>query len=142
MTIPAAASRALSDRDPPLTQRGAARFWRVSFALFVGGLATFAVLYCVQPLMPDFARNFSLSPAAASLSLSVSTGVLAFAMFGAGALSDAYGRKRVMAVSLLAAAAATLAAAVAPNWPASSTVKFAMRAIAPSTISTNRAEVT
>ena len=118
MTTPAAASSAHSDRPPPLTQRGEARFWRVSSALFIGGLATFAVLYCVQPLMPDFARNFSLTPAAASLSLSVSTGVLAFAMFAAGALSDAYGRKRVMAVSLLAAAVATLAAALAPNWPA------------------------
>ena len=118
MTTPAAASSAHSDRPPPLTRRGEARFWRVSSALFIGGLATFAVLYCVQPLMPDFARNFSLTPAAASLSLSVSTGVLAFAMFAAGALSDAYGRKRVMAVSLLAAAVATLAAALAPNWPA------------------------
>ena len=38
-------------------------------------------------------------------------------MFGAGALSDAYGRKTVMAASLFAAAAATLAAALAPNWP-------------------------
>ena len=118
MTTPAAASSAHIDRPPPLTRRGEARFWRVSSALFIGGLATFAVLYCVQPLMPDFARNFSLTPAAASLSLSVSTGVLAFAMFAAGALSDAYGRKRVMAVSLLAAAVATLAAALAPNWPA------------------------
>ncbi len=109
--------------DPPPiplagTLRGEARFWRVSFALFLGGLATFAVLYCVQPLMPEFARGFALTPAGASLSLSAATGVLAFAMFAAGTLSDAYGRKRVMAVSLFAAAASTLAAAFAPNWPA------------------------
>ena len=38
-------------------------------------------------------------------------------MFGAGALSDACGRKTIMAVSLVAAAAATVAAAFAPNWP-------------------------
>ena len=98
------------------TRQGEARFWRVSFALFLAGLATFATLYCVQPLMPEFARGFSLTPAAASLTLSVSTGVLAFALFGAGAVSDAYGRKRVMAASLFATAAATLAAAAAPNW--------------------------
>ena len=43
---------------------------------------------------------------------------LALAMFGAGALSDAYGRKRVMArLARSAAAATTLAAAFAPNWP-------------------------
>ena len=35
---------------------------------------------------------------------------MAVAMFGAGSLSDAFGRKRVMAASL--------AAAIAPNWPA------------------------
>jgi len=38
-------------------------------------------------------------------------------MFGAGALSDALGRKTVMAASLAAAAAATVAIAFAPNWP-------------------------
>ena len=69
--------------------RGGAHFWRIRFALFMGGLATFAVLYCVQPLIPVFAGAFALSPAAASLSLSATTGFMAFAMFGAGALSDA-----------------------------------------------------
>ncbi|MGO9419834.1 MFS transporter [Roseiarcus sp.] len=116
MTTPAAPPAA-SDQKSPLTHRGEARFWRVSFALFLSGLATFAVLYCVQPILPAFVQAFALTPAAASLSLSVATGVLAVAMFGAGALSDAYGRKTVMAISLVAAAAATLAAAFAPNWP-------------------------
>src|SRR5271165_3944959 len=101
---------------PPLIARGDARFWRVSVALFIGGLATFGVLYCVQPMMPGFARVFSISPAAASLSLSAATGVLAVAMFWAGALSDALGRKAVMAASLAAAAAATLAASFSPDW--------------------------
>ena len=109
------------DAPPPAAapiRRGEARFWRVSFALFLSGLATFALLYCVQPLLPAFVRAFALSPAAASLSLSATTAALAFAMFGAGALADAYGRKRVMAISLFAAALATLAAALAPGWPA------------------------
>ncbi|RBP07432.1 YNFM family putative membrane transporter [Roseiarcus fermentans] len=116
--VDAARHNAGSEPPGPPLLRGEARFWRVSFALFLSGLATFALLYCVQPLLPEFARDFSLSPASASLSLSATTGVLAFAMFGAGALSDAYGRKRVMAVALFAAAATTLAAAAAPNWPA------------------------
>jgi hypothetical protein len=30
--------------DPPLIARGGARFWRVSFALFLGSFATFALL--------------------------------------------------------------------------------------------------
>ncbi len=103
--------------SPSLILRGEGRFWRVSFALFLGGLATFATLYCVQPLMPNFAESFSLSPATASLSLSATTGVMAVALFGAGALSESRGKKTVMAVSLAAAAGATFAMAFAPNWP-------------------------
>ena len=102
--------------DPPLIAPGGARFWRVNFGLFLGSFATFAVLYCVQPLMPGFARAFSISPAAASLSLSAATGVLAVAMVFAGTLSDTVGRKTVMTASLAAAAAATLAASFSPDW--------------------------
>ena len=111
--------------DPPLIMRGGARFWQVNFALFLGSFATFALLYCVQPLMPLFARAFSVSPAAASLSLSAATGMLAVAMIFAGALSDVFGRKAIMTASLAAAAAATLAASFAPNW----TTFVALRAL-------------
>jgi YNFM family putative membrane transporter len=102
--------------EQPLIAHGGARFWRVSFALFFGSFATFAVLYCVQPLMPAFASAFSISPAAASLSLSAASGVLAVAMAFAGAASEVLGRKAVMTASLAAAAAATLAAAFSPDW--------------------------
>jgi YNFM family putative membrane transporter len=117
MTTEAALPPESIHSTPPQILRAEARFWLVSFALFLSGLATFALLYCVQPMLPAFVQAFALTPAAASLSLSTSTAVLAVAMFGAGALSDAYGRKTVMAASLFAAAAATLAAALAPNWP-------------------------
>ncbi len=102
--------------DPPPIGRGEPQFWRVSGGLFLAGLSTFGVLYCVQPLMPGFARAFSISPAVASLSLSAATGVLAVAMIFAGTASDVVGRKAVMTASLVAAAAATLAASLSPNW--------------------------
>ncbi len=118
MTISTTASGvAAAAADPPRTARGDGRFWRVSLALFIGAFATFALLYCVQPLMPALARGFSVSPASASLSLSAATGVLAVAMFGAGALSDRFGQKTVMAASLAAAAVATVAAAFSTDWP-------------------------
>ena len=101
---------------PPLIARGGARFWRVNLALFLGSFATFALLYCVQPLMPLFSRAFSISPAGASLSLSAATGVLAISMVFAGTLSDTVGRKAIMTASLAAAAAATLAASFSPDW--------------------------
>ena len=102
--------------DAARIARGGVRFWRVNLGLFLGSFATFALLYCVQPLMPLFTRAFSISPAAASLSLSAATGVLAVAMIFAGTLSDVLGRKMVMTVSLVAAAAVTLAASFSPNW--------------------------
>jgi MFS transporter, YNFM family, putative membrane transport protein len=59
MTIPTATSPlAAAAADPPLTLRGEARFWRVSLALFIGGFATFALLYCVQPMLPAFAPTW------------------------------------------------------------------------------------
>jgi MFS transporter, YNFM family, putative membrane transport protein len=75
--------------------------------------------------MPLFARAFSISPAAASLSLSAATGVLAVAMIFAGTLSDVFGRKAVMTASLAAAAAATLAASLSSDW----TTFVALRAL-------------
>jgi YNFM family putative membrane transporter len=41
---------------------------------------TFATLYCTQPLMPVFSEEFGVSPAVASLSLSVTTATLAVSM--------------------------------------------------------------
>jgi MFS transporter, YNFM family, putative membrane transport protein len=113
-----------SSGDAPLIAHGA-RFWRTNFGLFLGSFATFAMLYCVQPLLPSFTRAFSISPAASSLSLSAATGMLAIAMIFAGALSDSFGRKMVMTASLVAAAVATLATAFAPNW----TTFVALRAL-------------
>ena len=79
---------AATDSGARPTLRGEPRFWRISAALFIGGAATFALLYCVQPMMPAFAMSFALSPADASLTLSAATGVLAVSMFDAGTLSN------------------------------------------------------
>ena len=112
--------------NPRKISRTDAAFWRVTGAFFFGGFATFALLYSVQPLMPEFAREFAVSPALASLSLSASTLVLAVAMMGAGAVADVFGRKLVMAASLAATALATMLAALAPDWP----TLLALRALA------------
>src|SRR5207302_10197376 len=97
---------------PPYLSRGTPAFRRASLALFVAGFATFGQLYCVQPLMPVFPDEFDVSAAASSLTLSLTTGLLAPMLIVAGSLSEAWGRKRVMAVSLIAAAIASLASAV------------------------------
>lgn len=95
---------------------GTAAFRRTNLALFAAGFATFGLLYCVQPLMPEFSRDFHVDAATSSLSLSVTTGVLAVAMLFAGAVSDAWGRKAIMVASLLASAALVLLSATMPTW--------------------------
>ncbi|MDO9081008.1 MAG: MFS transporter [Desulfuromonadales bacterium] len=80
---------------------GTASFRRVNLALFCAGFITFVTLYDVQPLLPLFAREFSVSPAIASLPLSVATIALAVGMLIAGTLSESLGRRQVMTVALL-----------------------------------------
>jgi YNFM family putative membrane transporter len=101
----------------PKIARGEPDFLRVVAALFFGGFSTFALLYSVQPLMPIFTQVFHVSPAVSSLSLSATTGVLAVSMIAAGSISEIFGRKRVMVVSLAASSAATMLAAIAQDWP-------------------------
>lgn len=97
---------------------GTAAFRRANWALFAAGVATFGLLYCVQPLMPEFSRHYGISAAVSALSLSLTTAVLAVGMLFAGALSDAWGRKSVMTTSLLASAVLVLLTALAPGWHA------------------------
>ena len=82
-------------------RRGTPEFRRVNLALFVAGLATFAMLYCTQPLLPVFSADFGVTPAVASLSLSLSTATLAVALVLAGSFSEAWGRTPVMTASLV-----------------------------------------
>ena len=86
-------------------------------ALLSAGFATFALLYCVQPLMPVFARDFDVSAAQSSLPLSLTTGLLAPAMILAGVLSESRGRKPMMVASLLASSLLTLVCAFIHTWP-------------------------
>ncbi len=91
-------------------------FRRVTLALVAAGFSTYALLYCVQPLLPVFSRDLGVSPSVSSLSLSVSTATLAVAMLVAGRISDTRGRKPIMAASLFAVGVLTVACAFAPSW--------------------------
>jgi YNFM family putative membrane transporter len=108
----------MTDSAHGLVHHGTPAFRRTNLALFAAGFATFGLLYCVQPLMPEFSRHYAVSEAAAALSLSLTTGVLAFAMLFAGGVSDAWGRKPVMVASLLASALLVLVTAAMPDWTA------------------------
>lgn len=91
---------------------------RIRLALFLAGFATFSLLYGVQPLLPEFAREFGVGPAESSLPLSLATFGLAVSIFCAGAVSDSLGRRGLMFGSMALAALLTLLAAMLPQWNA------------------------
>ena len=97
-------------------QRGSVAFRRTNLAMFAAGFATFALMYCVQPLLPVFAAEFQVTPMVASLALSVTTFTLAGALLIASALSEAWGRKAIMAGSIIGAALLTMLSATIPRW--------------------------
>ena len=97
-------------------QKGTKAFTLTNFALFAAGFITFANLYITQPLMPQFAKDYGVSPAIASLSLSVATGVLSVSLILFGSLSEAWGRKKLMTFSIFAASLLTLLLAFSPSF--------------------------
>lgn len=103
---------------PERIRHGTPEFRRTNLALFAAGMATFALIYCVQPLMPLFSAAFRLAPAASALSLSVTTLPLAFAMLAASMVADRFGRRGVMVVSLMSSALLGLLCGWAPGFPA------------------------
>lgn len=97
-------------------QRDDALYLRVTLSFFTVGLATFALLYFVQPILPMLSEDFNISPATASLSLSLSTGLMALGLLITGPISDAIGRKNVMVIALTSAALFTLLSAFMQSW--------------------------
>lgn len=89
---------------------------RITFALFLAGLATFALVYCTQPLLPLLVDDFGVTPAVSTLSLSVTTVTMGVALIFFGPLSDTVGRLTLMRVTLLVAALAGVAVALTPTW--------------------------
>lgn len=91
-------------------------FDRINRAMLCCGFSAFALLYCVQPLMPEMARQFGLTPAESSWPLSVTTVAMALSLLASGALSDRIGRKALMVGALAASAVLALFAALAQSF--------------------------
>ncbi|MFI8737522.1 MFS transporter [Ectopseudomonas toyotomiensis] len=96
--------------------RGSAGYRRATLALFCAGFATFAMLYCVQPLLPLLAAHFRVSAASSSLALSLTTLSLALCLLVSGALAESWGRKPVMAAALGLSAMLGIACALVEEW--------------------------
>jgi YNFM family putative membrane transporter len=106
----------MSGMSTPPISAGSPEFRRINRAMVFGGFSTFALLYCVQPLMPLLAHDFALTPAQSSLALSVATGTLAISLLASSVLSERFGRKPLMAGSMFCGGVLTLLAAFAQDY--------------------------
>ncbi|SOC36238.1 MFS transporter [Ureibacillus acetophenoni] len=97
-------------------KKGTKEFKLANLALFAAAFIVFANLYITQPLFPQFSKEYGVSPAIASLSLSFATGVLSISLLLFGSLSEAWGRKRLMTFSIFAASIITICLAFAPTF--------------------------
>lgn len=100
-----------------LLRKGSPEYRRTSAVIFIAGFMTFAMLYVAQGTMPAVSEDFSVSPAVASLTLSLTTLPLAVMLLVMASWSEGRGRRRLLVWSLLGAACLTLVAAASPNFP-------------------------
>lgn len=98
-------------------ERGSKDYRRANLALFFAGFVTFSTLYTFQPLFPNLVKEFGISPAIASLSLSFATFALALTLPISGSLSDAWGRRQMMGVAVILASLLALASAAGGSLP-------------------------
>ncbi|MGP3985461.1 MFS transporter [Streptomyces sp. 3N207] len=91
---------------------------RMRLALFAAGLSTFALLYSTQALLPEISRALHAAPDQASWTVSGATIGLAVAVLPLAALSERFGRRRMLTVSMAVAVALALVIPFAPSLPA------------------------
>jgi MFS transporter, YNFM family, putative membrane transport protein len=91
-------------------------FRRAAAGVFLAGVAVFATLYAPQPLLPELARAFGVSPASSTLAVSITTGALAVGLLVLGPVSDRRGRTGILHASLAGAAVLAVLIALAPAW--------------------------
>ena len=95
---------------------GDPEYRKLSVALFAAGLATFALLYSTQPLLPQLVDAFHVSPSQSAFSVSFATFGLGLALLVAGPASEVIGRTNLMRWSVAATSFFALLSAFAPTW--------------------------
>ncbi|MFE0424003.1 MFS transporter [Streptomyces sp. NPDC058953] len=115
---PAPSAGALAPEPSPTPEPlspGQPGYRRMSFALFAAGVAAFALLYSTQALLPAVSADFGVTASAASWTVSAATGALALFVLPLSALSERFGRRTLMTVSLTVAVVLGLLVPLAPS---------------------------
>ncbi|WP_381794679.1 MFS transporter [Streptomyces niveus] len=100
---------------PESLSPGRPGYRRMSLGLFAAGVAAFALLYSTQALLPAISADFGATAGQASWTVSAATGALALFVLPLSALSERFGRRTLMTVSLTVAVVVGLLVPFAPN---------------------------
>ncbi|KNB51624.1 MFS transporter [Streptomyces caatingaensis] len=114
-SVRAGASPSSSPAPDSRLAPGGSGYRRMSFALFAAGVATFALLYSTQALLPALSEGLGVTADQASWTVSAATGGLALAVVPLSALSERYGRRATMTAALCVAAFVGLLVPFAPD---------------------------
>src|SRR5512138_2884549 len=104
---------------------------RERLALYAGTVVAYADMYLTQSILPVLAVQFGVGAAQAGLTVSAVVLAIAVASSFYGPLSDALGRRRVMAGATALLALATLACAFAPTLGALVALRAVQGALVP-----------
>ena len=117
-TVGAVPSVSLPPSGPSSDSRmapGGPGYRRMSLALFLAGVATFALLYSTQALLPLISADLGVAAGEASWTVAAATGGLALFVLPMSALSERFGRRTVMTASLAVAVTVGLLVPFAPS---------------------------
>lgn len=92
-------------------------YLRATIALFFLGIATFAQLYTVQPLLVPIGHDFGVGAADTSWLMSAATAGVAAGVLPLGHYAGRWGRRRTMVVGLALATLIGLTFMLITNWP-------------------------
>lgn len=84
-------------------------------ASLCSGLASYNALYATQAVLPALSEDFGISPSLAALTVSATTGGLAFMVIPLSVVSERFGRRRVIQASVLAATLLSIALVALPS---------------------------
>ncbi|QLJ05278.1 MFS transporter [Streptomyces sp. NEAU-sy36] len=113
--VTATESRTAAETPDTRMTPGGPGYRRMSLALFLAGVATFALLYSTQALLPLISDDLGVAASEASWTVAAATGGLALFVLPMSALSERFGRRAVMTASLSVAVAVGLLVPFAPS---------------------------
>ncbi|TJZ53080.1 MFS transporter [Streptomyces piniterrae] len=115
LSTASSSTAAAVDPESGKLRPGGPGYRRMSFALFAAGVATFALLYSTQALLPAISTDLGVTPDQASWTVSAATFGLALGVIPLSAVSERLGRRTLMTASLSVAALIAMLVPFAPS---------------------------